>query len=136
MEKFIYTTATFEKALQTLEAGLLDPELNNNVLLRDGIIQRFEYTFELAWKMIQRVLRFLGHSEQEKLMSKKDIFRLAAQKGLLDSPEDWFIFLEARNETVHMYNPDVADHVFNVARTFPTQARELLTKLKQYESDS
>lgn len=134
MEKFIFNTKAFEQALQSLEEGLRDPHLNENILLRDGVIQRFEYTFELAWKMIQRVLSFLGQLEEEKLMSKKDLIRLAAQKGLINMPEEWFSFLEARNETVHLYNPEVAKRVFELAQKFPSFAQELLDKLKQYES--
>lgn len=134
MEKFKFNSRAFESAIQSLKEGLQDPQLNENILLRDGVIQRFEYTFELAWKMIQRVLYFLEELDQEKLMSKKDIFRLAAQKGLLSSAEQWFIFLNARNETVHLYNPESAAQVFEIAQKFPPFAEELLDKLKKYES--
>lgn len=136
MSSSVFRCDAFERALNSLEEGLRDPGLHSNVLLRDGVIQRFEYTFELAWKMIQRVLGILGQMEEEKLMSKKDLFRLAAQKGLLTDPEAWFVFLEARNESAHLYNAVVAERLFKVAQDFASPARELLATLKKYESEN
>jgi nucleotidyltransferase substrate binding protein (TIGR01987 family) len=133
MEKdFVISGVPLEKALQSLEDGLKDPQLEQNILLRDGVIQRFEYSFELAWKILQRVLEQQGYMDEDKILSKKDIFRIAFQKHLIQEAEIWFEFLEARNESAHLYNPATADKVFAIAKKFPAELKKLISLLKKH----
>jgi nucleotidyltransferase substrate binding protein (TIGR01987 family) len=63
-----------------------------NPYIRDGVIQRFEYTFELVWKSLQRHLKFSGVSTG----SPKGVFRASVQSQLIENIEDWFEFLKSR----------------------------------------
>ena len=120
-----------EKAIEQLKSGLnqshADPD---NELLRDGVIQRFEYTMDLSWKMIQRYLKHIAQVEESAIRTKKDLFREAGRLGLITNVEAWFGYYEARNETSHTYDPQIAESVFEQAELFLPDAVSLLEALK------
>ncbi len=96
-------------------------------LTRDGAIQRFEYTFELAWKTMKRILRSSGSEVQH----PRDVFREAAVAGLIDEPTLWFDFLEKRNKTTHIYKRTVAEEVFSAMPTFQREIEIFLITLSK-----
>nr|EDZ40206.1 MAG: Putative nucletidyltransferase [Leptospirillum sp. Group II '5-way CG'] len=120
-----------EKAIEQLRSGikqsLADPD---NELLRDGVIQRFEYTMDLSWKMIQRYLKHIAQVEESAIRTKKDLFREAGRLRLITNVEAWFGYYEARNETSHTYDPQIAEAVFKQAELFLPDAIRLLGALK------
>ena len=118
----------FEKALETLEAILL---LAKDDVVRDATIQRFEYTYELAWKMIKRHLDWAGHPDTASL-SRHDLFREAANAKIIADADAWFDYHQARNETSHTYEATTAEEVYEVARKFTPDARALLIELKKH----
>ena len=112
-----------KNSLKQFEEGL-NPK---NLLERDGAIQRFEFTFELSWKTLAKVL------QQDKPLqdnSVKGIIREAAKQNLIEDVEAWFEFQHARNQTSHTYNQEIAEHVFARARTFPPYVNDLIMKLE------
>lgn len=103
-----------------------------NDLLRDGVIQRFEYTFELAWKMLKRRIEIdVGNSEEVDSYSKRQLFRVGGERGLIDDVESWFDSLEKRNLTSHTYEGATAAQVASVIERFSGCAGRLLEKLKE-----
>lgn len=122
---------SLEKAIEQLKSGIrqchADPD---NELLRDGVIQRFEYTMDLSWKMIQRYLKHIAQVEESAIRTKKDLFREAGRLGLITNVEAWFGYYEARNETSHTYDPQIAESVFKQAELFLPDAMSLLKALK------
>jgi nucleotidyltransferase substrate binding protein (TIGR01987 family) len=96
--------------------------------VRDSVIQRFEYTYELAWKTLRRYLEQEGVAEIA-AFSKRDLYREAATRGLLDDPVAWFGYQTARNETSHTYNAEKAREVHAKAVTFADDAGKLLWAL-------
>ena len=87
-------------------------------ILRDSVIQRFEYTYELAWKTMKRWLEINLGSVYVDGVSRKEMFRLAAENHLIEDTLKWFSFHQARNQTSHVYNEEVAEDVFTVAVEF------------------
>ncbi len=118
---------SLERALHSLQEAQLEPPRND--LERDGVIQRFEYTFELCWKSIRRALLFLGRSDVSG--SPRPLFRDALEEQFIQDIEPWFGYLEARNTTSHIYNTDQAERVFNAIQGFPADAESLLRALMQ-----
>ena len=114
-------------ALSSLEDILKQPM---NEYVRDGAIQRFEYTFELCWKSLQRVLKERGVETG----SPTQVLRAAHKEQLIDDIDDWLAFLKARNLTVHTYNQNLAEEVFGEAKRFPARVRKLLKTVKDEES--
>ena len=116
---------TLEKALTQLESALRSPPANN--LERDGTIQRFEYTFELSWKVAKRVLEESGISAT----TPKAVIRELGTHGWVPRVETWLDFLKNRNASTHTYIEKTANEVFSAARTFPVECRALIEKMKK-----
>ncbi len=113
-----------ERALESLRKAVANPPRND--LERDGVIQRFEYSFELTWKTAKRVLARAGVDAQ----SPRAVIRELAQQGLIADAELWMLLLEARNYTSHTYNESTAQWVFSQASRFLLEAELLVAKLK------
>lgn len=98
--------------------------------VRDSVIQRFEYSFELAWKMLKRQLELeTANPVEVDGYSKRQLFRVGGERGLIDDVEHWFEHLEKRNLTTHTYNESTAGEVAGAARAFLTDAVALLARL-------
>ena len=121
---FIISIEPFEKALQSLTEALNE---NWSILVQDASIQRFEYTFELAWKLLKRYFKINNNLD---LFNVKDILREAGKQGLLNHVEKWFEYLEARNLTSHTYDKNIAEKVFEKAKEFAKDAQFLLHQMK------
>lgn len=116
-------------ALTQLDAGLREAEDNpSSELLRDGVIQRFEYSHELAIKFIRRALETIYGDPVDQL-AYKDLLRTAAERGLIQNVEGWFAYRDARNKTSHTYDAAVAAEVYAVARPFLVDGRFVLDRL-------
>lgn len=111
------------KAIESLKVGLAWS--THDDLARDGVIQRFKYTFELSWKTAKKLLKAYGIDAE----SPRDTIRAMAQQGWLPNAETWMIFLEARNKTSHIYKEEIAKEVFEQAKLFFPQAEDLLKTL-------
>lgn len=77
--------------------------------VRDGVIQRFEFTFELAWKTMREYLIDQGYTE---LNSPKAVLRRALQFGLISDEANWLNALQDRNLTSHVYDDATAAEIF------------------------
>jgi nucleotidyltransferase substrate binding protein (TIGR01987 family) len=119
-----------DDALAQLASGLQKTEAEpDNELLRDGVIQRFEYSHELAIKFIRRALETIYGDEVDS-MAYNDLLRTAAERGLIQDVEAWFDYRLARNKTSHTYDAKVAGEVFRSAAPFLKDARFLLDRLE------
>lgn len=90
-----------------------------------GIIQAFEYCFELSWKIMKRLLEARGKIAN----SPKETFRMAALEGFISDPELWFDFLKKRNLTVHTYNASEAEEVLSVCDLFSQEIQNFLINI-------
>ncbi len=77
-------------------------------LLKEGLIQRFEYTRELAWKVMKDFAEYQGYTE---IRGSRDAFRIALQMGLIEDSA-WMDSIADRNLTSHNYDEDVAEEVY------------------------
>jgi nucleotidyltransferase substrate binding protein (TIGR01987 family) len=92
----------FQAAFLRLKEGVEQPDLNE--LERNGLIQRFEFTLELAWKTLKD---FLVGKEFNFKPSPKDTLRLAQQSGYIDFAKDLLDGMELRNELSHDYSGEI-----------------------------
>lgn len=97
---------SFLKAFSQLESAVvLSDERDLSDLEEQGMIQAFEYTHELAWKMTKDFLEEKGNNE---LFGSKDTSRLAFKLGIIENGEVWMEMIKSRNLTSHTYNQDTA----------------------------
>lgn len=127
IEKFVIVgdinIAPLINAYTTLKQGIKD---TNSQLERDGLIKRFEYTYELSWKTLKKVLAFKGIDAN----SPRDVFRAAARTNLIQDPAVWFDFIDKRNLTSHTYSESTADEVIDVIPFFEKEVHKLITTIK------
>jgi nucleotidyltransferase substrate binding protein (TIGR01987 family) len=114
----------FQKALATLTAILQEKKTD---IVRDATIQRFEYTFELSWKLLKRYLESENNVIEPNI---KNLFREAGKLGLIEKVEDWFEYLQCRNLTSHTYQESTAEEVYLGAVRFEKSAKFLLKRLE------
>lgn len=99
----------YTKAFQSLtEAVELSQQRSLTALEQQGLIQSFEFTHELAWKMLKDYLEYQGISN---VVGSRDASRLAFQSALISDGEVWMQMIAARNQTSHTYNLKVAQAV-------------------------
>lgn len=124
--------SAFEKALAALDRGLARAATApGDEELRDACIQRFEFTFELAWKMLKRRLELdLPNGSEVDAMSYRTLIRVGAEQGLIDDVTAWFVYRDKRNLTSHTYDAEKAAAVYAALPAFARHSRELLDRLQ------
>lgn len=101
-------------------------------LEREGLIQRFEYSYELAWKTMQDFLRYLGYDFQA---GPNATLRQALEVGIIDKAEEWRDMAAARITTSHIYDEDDATEVAEkIYDTYSVLLKELVEYL-QHQRD-
>lgn len=103
--------SNYSKALSQLSEGLAIE--NPSDLEKEGIIQRFEYTFDLAWKTLKDYLNLQGYTD---ITGSRDTFREAFNLGLIENGSIWMEMIESRNLTSHTYNEETATEILNSIR--------------------
>lgn len=98
--------------------------------IRAGVIQNFEVTFELSWKLMKRWLNTQIAPTVADGVTRRELFRLAAQNGLIADVDQWMAHYEARNATSHTYDEEKAATVYRASREFAHDARRLLAALE------
>ena len=130
---------SFEKAINSLEELLKETENKEfmeslNLIVYNGliagVIQNFEFTYELAWKYMKRWLENnIGNSEVDGV-SRRQLFRLAMENKLIEDVDTWMEFHIARNRTSHTYDFDTAEKVYEVSKEFLVEVKKLYKEIE------
>lgn len=78
-------------------------------IVYDGVIQRFEFTFELSWKLMKTFLAYIGIAE---IKSPRATIREAFTYGLIEDGEQWIDMMVDRNKTSHLYDEEEAKLIY------------------------
>lgn len=117
----------FSNALTRLKEGIAKYNEADD-LLRDGVIQRFEFTFELAWKTLKAVFEDEGLTGMN---SPKAVLREAFASELIKDDELWLSMLSDRNSTAHIYNEQLAIELcHNIQEKYVVELVNLLKEIK------
>ena len=119
-------------ALESLKSGA--EELYKNAgcpytdMLEDSCVKRFEYTYEISWKMMKRVLKEVyGKTEQE--LTLNNIFRFMQGYGFITNWENWRGYAEKRNTTAHEYSLEKSRKLLEILPQFIKDCEELTANL-------
>ena len=99
----------YKKALSALKSAVaLSNERNLSELEQQGLIQSFEFTHELSWKLLKDYLEYQGIAG---IVGSRDAVRNAFNRGLISDAETWMEMIESRNLTSHTYDIETADGI-------------------------
>jgi nucleotidyltransferase substrate binding protein (TIGR01987 family) len=124
--------SALEKALASLARALLRSHgAPADEELRDACIHRFEYSFELAGKMLKRRLELdVPNTDALDTLSYRAMIRLAAESGLLANPQAWFDYCDQRDLTSHTCDVVIAQQLYACIADFKRDADALLVALQ------
>jgi len=101
--------SNFFKAFSQLKEGVeLTKSRELTDLEKQGLIQAFEMTHELAWNVIKDYFDYQGSSS---ITGSRDATREAFNRGLLKNGQQWMEMIKSRNQTSHTYNENVASEI-------------------------
>jgi len=119
----------YQNALNRLkEAVAAYKEENSGDVVRDGMIQRFEFTYELAWKTTKAYLEDIGLADRN---NPKAVIKEAYVQKIISNEETWIQMLRDRNMTSHVYQEEVAAEIAErIANMYVREFESLLMRLQ------
>ena len=118
----------YQKALGQLVSALSQYDEHAEALIKEGILQRFEFTHELAWKVLKDYLDYEGH---QGITGSRSASRLAFSLGLVSDGQVWMDMIESRNRTVHTYDERVLEQEFvKVQQAYAPALSELAIRMQ------
>ncbi|NCD42764.1 MAG: nucleotidyltransferase [Bacteroidia bacterium] len=129
--RWIQRFDNYSKALQQLRAAVeLAEKRDLSDLERQGLVQAFEFTHELAWNVIKDFYEYQGTTG---LQGSRDAVRLAFKRGLIDAGDVWMDMIESRNRTSHTYDEKTAQEIMGDVRyIYYPEFRKLHEVLNEY----
>lgn len=108
MNRFVQRKTDYENALKRLKEAL---EENESEIVIDGVLHRYEFTFELAWKCMKDYLEYLGL--ETKTGSPREIIQLSYKQNIIDNGEMWIEMMLSRNSLSHLYDEGTSREIYN-----------------------
>ncbi len=130
MSRFQERLSDYSNAVERLEEALKEKE---NEIVIDGVLHRFEFTFELAWKTIKDCLEYLGITE--KTGSPRENIKLGFQHGLIQDGEKWIEIMLSRNSLSHLYDEKTSREIYKkIKKEYIKEFVILRERLKEIKS--
>ena len=125
MKRFEERKEDLKKATNKLNEALRGDASDLEI---DGILHRFEFTFELAWKTMKDCLEEQGIVG--KIGSPREIIKEAFSVGLIDNGEVWIDMMLSRNELSHLYDEETSREIYdNIKEIYILEINKLIQKL-------
>lgn len=125
MKRFEERKDDLKKATNKLNEALIGDASDLEI---DGILHRFEFTFELAWKTMKDCLEEQGIVG--KIGSPREIIKEAFSVGLIDNGEVWIDMMLSRNELSHLYDEETSRKIYgNIKEIYILEINKLIQKL-------
>lgn len=110
--RWIQRFENYTKAVRQMTKFIEKGDLNE--MEEQGLIQSFEYTYELAWNTLKDLFEDQGESN---ILGSRDTFRLAFKRGLIEDGETWMKMIESRALTSHTYKEETAKAIVHSIRS-------------------
>lgn len=118
-----------ENAISRLEEAIKDSEKIQLSTLKDGVIQRFEFTLELSWKLLKT---YLVNEGINCVNTPKSVIREAYKAGVIKNGEIWLEMIDDRNLTSHIYSQSMADDIYlRITKKYFKELNSLFHHLKE-----
>jgi nucleotidyltransferase substrate binding protein (TIGR01987 family) len=130
--RWIQRLSHYAKALSQLTKFIEKGRLNE--LEKQGLIQSFEYTYELAWNTLKDYFEAQGETNMH---GSRDVFRLAFKRGLIENGETWMDMIKSRILPSHTYNEDVAEIIAaDIINRYFSEFVTLKTKMESLREEA
>lgn len=127
LQNFKAVFTEFQEAIELNEQRPLSK------LEEQGLIQAFEYTYELSWNTIKDFYKAQGETD---IQGSRDAIRLAFRRGLIQQGVTWMEMIKSRTLTSHTYNRETAKLIVNqIINGYFTEIKALLTTLEKKQKD-
>jgi nucleotidyltransferase substrate binding protein (TIGR01987 family) len=128
--RWVQRFSNFKKAFGQLDSAVkLCQTRDLSDLEKQGLIQAFEYTYELSWNLIRDYFRWQGNAN---IVGSRDAIREAFANGLIEDGEGWMRMLKDRNRTSHTYNEETAREILeNILTHYHLLFATLQTRMDQ-----
>lgn len=123
MNRFSQKKEDFLNALDRLQEAL---QQEPTELVIDGTLHRFEFTFELAWKLIKSYLEYMGVAETTG--SPRETIQNGFKQGIIENGEEWINMMLSRNSLSHIYDEKTSREIYNKIKN---NYINLFTKLRE-----
>lgn len=132
--RWIQRFDNFQRALKQLEMAFAIMEARElNELEQQGVIQAFEYNYELAWNVIKDFYQYQGVTD---IQGSRDAFRLAFERGLIKDGEIWMDMIKKRQLTTHTYNRETSEKILTaIVDDYYYQFERLVEVLEKQKAD-
>lgn len=110
MNKFIIKATNFKNASASLHISLMEYKENPNLTIRDGVLQRFEFTTDLAWKTMREYLLTQGVIN---INTPRAVLIEAFNNNIIADGEGWLQLIHDRNLVPDIYQDDDLNKIFN-----------------------
>ena len=131
--RWLQRLENYTKALSNLtEAVELATQRPLSNLEKQGLIQSFEFTHELAWNVMKDYFSYQGNPS---ITGSRDAVREAFSKNLITNGEVWMSMIKSRNQTSHTYNQGIADEITDlILQCYHTEFMSFLQSMQQLKS--
>lgn len=127
MKRFTERKQEYNNALNRLKEAL---QKEDDDVIIDGILHRFEFTFELAWKTIKDYLEYMGISE--KTGSPREVIQSAFKQGIIENGEIWIEIMLSRNSLSHLYDEKSSRDIYKkIKQNYIKEFIELENKFEE-----
>jgi nucleotidyltransferase substrate binding protein (TIGR01987 family) len=129
--RWLQRFANYQNALAAVEAAVtLAKERPLSDLEKQGLIQSFEFTHELAWNLLKDYLEEKGFTD---IHGSKDVTRAAFREGYIKNCEVWLDMVVSRNKTSHTYDFDTAEEIVKlILHNYVQEFRNLQNTMSDY----
>ena len=129
MKRFEERKKDLINATNRLKEALNEEESD---LIIDGVLHRYEFTFELAWKTLKDYLEYLGVTINTG--SPREVIKESFAHDLIPDGETWIKMMLARNSLSHLYDEETSRQVYNeIKEKYIYQIEKLIERLNKYE---
>ena len=124
----------FKRSMVQLEQAVtLSKQRALSDLEQQGLIQAFEYNYELAWNVIKDFYSYQGDTED--IQGSRDAFRTAFNRGLVTEGQLWMDMIKSRNKTSHTYNEETADDIFmKIVHEYHQEFNQFKNRMEELEN--
>lgn len=129
MKRFEERKKDLTNATLRLKEALLKEE---NDIVVDGVLHRYEFTFKLAWKTLKDYLNYLGI--EQNTGSPREIIQKSFENKIIDNGDIWIKMMLARNELSHLYDEEVSREIYDdIKEKYILEIEKIVKKLNDIE---